>query len=124
MVGESAGDGKGTVTVCLEVEGDDDRRETGRIGCAAGFQFVVVCSHFVAGVERKRWNRPSMTSTVIAPAAMKAMMAAIAAMRPIVDQANVDSSRPRSVSPRNSVCTWPASSWSFGFARDSALTSE
>ena len=110
-LGEPTGDGQGTVTVCLEVEGDDDRRETGRIGCAAGFQFVVDRSHFVAGVERKRWNRPSMTSTVIAPAAMKAMIAAIPAMRPIVDQANVDSSRPRSVSPRNSESRWPVS-WS------------
>ena len=35
----------------LEVEGDDDRRETGRIGGAAGFQFVVESGHVVAGVE-------------------------------------------------------------------------
>ena len=34
-------------------------------------------------------------------------MAAMPAMRPIVDQANVDSSRPRSVSPRNSESRWP-----------------
>ena len=43
----------------------------------------------------------------IAAAAMKATVAAIPAMLPIVDQANVDSSRPRNVSPRNSESRWP-----------------
>ena len=37
-------------------------------------------------------------------------MAAMPAIRPIVDQANVESSRPRSVSPRNRLSRWPLSS--------------
>ena len=57
---------------------------------------------FSAGV-RRRWMIPRTTSTTIAAAAMKANVAAMPAMRPIVDQANVESSRPRSVSPLNTV---------------------
>ena len=53
---------------------------------------------FSAGV-RRRWMIPRTTSTTIAAAATKATLAAMPAMRPIVDQANVESSRPRSVSP-------------------------
>ena len=56
---------------------------------------------------RRRWFTPSTTSTTIAAAATNATMAAMPAMRPIVDQANVDSSRPRSVSPWNRRLRWP-----------------
>ena len=98
-LGEPTGDGQSPVAVGLEIKGDDERRET-VLGVAACLRFVDR-THVVADVERKRWNRPNTTSATIAPAARKAKVAAIPAMRPIVDQANVDSSRPRSVSPRN-----------------------
>ena len=54
----------------------------------------------------RRWNTPRITRAVITPAATKATVAAMPAMRPIVDQAKVESSRPRSVSPLNRVLRW------------------
>ena len=62
-----------------------------------------------AGVLR-RWMTPRTTRTSIAPAATKAATAAMPAIRPMVDQANVDSSNPRSVSPRNRLARWPETS--------------
>ena len=54
----------------------------------------------------RRWKTPRTTSSAITPAATKATVAAMPAMRPIVDQAKVDSSSPRSVSPLKRVLRW------------------
>ena len=49
---------------------------------------------------------PRITRTVITPAATKATVAAMPAIRPIVDQAKVESSSPRNVSPLKRVLRW------------------
>ena len=53
------------------------------------------------------WTTPSTTSTSMRPAATKATTAAMPAIRPTVDQAKVESSSPRSVSPLKRVLRCP-----------------
>jgi hypothetical protein len=54
LLGEHTGDGERMIAAGLEVEGHDDRRETGHVGDAAGLESVLESDHVVAWVGRKR----------------------------------------------------------------------